>query len=1070
MKKIFSFLILAATLVLLFSLTVAADGISNGETSVISLSIKSYPDKIVYGAFERFDTSGLELLAKFSDGSEKILSGSDVRVSYLKDNCLRSGDNSVILSYGEKSLYLPVTVNRIEYDIASLNIDSFSTIYNGSFQSLKKSFLPIVGLDGIPLNIKIHGGGTNVGNYDISIDFSTASVDYIPPESRTINMEIKPAKAEVIWESLSFVYDGKSKLPTAYYIDISGAKVYTYVKGAATNAGTGYSATVVSNDPNYEFTNTSATYEIRKADYDFSSVKWSEDSFTYDGSKKSVTVSGLPLGVSVVGYLGDIGQNAGIYTTTAILKWDENNYNTPKTLSHKWEIKKANYNMSSVNFKSTSAIYDGKMHYPTFVGEMPTGLDGIRLEYSFSDGACHVSEGTVSVTISFHTDSINYNIPLDRYSSVTVSPLGIKVNWGELNISYSGENVTPVAYSEHCKIDVSGSAVNVGKYYATASTQNTDYYIINDRVEYNVIKAHNYWTEKPSDSICYEGKNINLNGESLFGEITIEYFSDAEGINKITAPTLKGKYYARLSVVETDNYSSLSSEIISFEIIEVIAESFVAVVLNKNLKAFDTIDSDDAVFSVINNDGSVDLIDVAKIGILYQNGTSLRKCDNEIIFTYGKFNVKIPIEVGYADYDLSSVKWENLSAIYDGDIKNPTLIGLPDGVRLIGYAGGDNISAGKYEIKAIVDYDMENYNEPKISHCTFVIEKCPIKPTLISSAYNGEKQIPISNSPLYTVTRCDEYTDCGIYTVVLALADTDNYIFEDTGSFEAYGLFEIKPAVLNITISDIKLRLFEKAKSADYRITSGNLYQGDDLMMSVYTDGGKVFLKSANPNYTVNVIPGQIIRLPYPTPEGGIILIISFIFLSSAVVLLVLTYRNRQKIMNKLAVIRCKWHNRNFKASPPKEEQNSFFLPPLLPSKTEAEIIQGEEVSTVEASFEVDAEKADSLITDSLAKGLIRREGEVIYTNGSEKTVINLDTLSKSFESGERIDVNILKSKRLISDDVAFIKILGGGKLDKALMIYANEFSLSAVKMIALTGGQAIKIHTVREKSNEEKD
>ena len=155
--------------------------------------------------------------------------------------------------------------------------------------------------------------------------------------------------------------------------------------------------------------------------------------------------------------------------------------------------------------------------------------------------------------------------------------------------------------------------------------------------------------------------------------------------------------------------------------------------------------------------------------------------------------------------------------------------------------------------------------------------------------------------------------------MILTLSDSDNYIFEDTNSFEAYGLFEIKPAVLNITVSDIKLRLFEKASSADYQITSGNLYEGDDLMLSVYTDSGKVFLKSGNPNYTVNLTPGKIQRLPYPTPEGGVILIISFSLFSLLLALFVLAYRNRQKILNEVAVLRCKWHNRHFKAAPHKE-------------------------------------------------------------------------------------------------------------------------------------------------------
>ena len=1070
MKKTLSFIFLAAALFLLLSLSVGAVAAEESTLSVVSLSIKSYPDKTVYGAFERLDISGLEVSARFSDGSEKTLLGSDMRVSYLKDNCMRAGDESVILSYGDKSLYLPVTVNRIRYDIGNLEIEDFTTTYTGKHQSLSKSIPPVVGLDGIPLGIKVSGGGINVGKYDVSIDFSTESKDYIAPENRVVTMEIKPTGAQIIWESLSFVYDGKSKLPTAYYIDVSGAKVYPYVSGAATNAGSSYSATVSLSDPNYEFTNTTAKYEIKKADYDFSSLKWSENSFTYDGSKKSVTLSGLPSGVSVIGYTGDIGQNAGVYTATALLKWDETNYNQPPAPTHKWEIQKADYNMTAVSFKSGNFIYDGKIHYPELVGEMPLGYDGIRLEYSFSTGASHVSEGNVSVVIRFHTDSINYNLPPDRYSSVSISPLGITIDWGALNLSYNGEEQSPNAYSEHCKITVNGKAKNVGKYYATAITQNSDYYIINDKVEYSIIKAHNYWTVQPADSICYEGKGISLTGKSRFGDISVSYYADSECKNPITEPVSKGKYYAVLSVAETENYTSLESRAIGFEILEIRVESFIAVILNNNLKAFQRIDGDDAVFTVINNDGSVELVDIAEVNIFYQNGDSLRRNDKEITFGYGRFTVKIPIEVGYADYDLSEVKWQSLSQIYDGSIKNPSVTGLPNGVTLIGYIGGDNIKAGEYKLAPIFDYDRENYNEPRLDPIAFTIERCPVKAPLLTSIYNGEPQSPISDSPLYTVTRTGSYTDCGAYTVRVTLTDAYNYVFSDTSSVEAFAVFEILPSQITLTLSDVKLRLFEKPSSVSYEITSGILHQGDDLRLSVYADEGRVFVKSANGNYIVNVVSGKIIRLPYPTPLGGLIMLGAALALALIVFLTIYAYRSRQKILSSLSAFRCRFHNRHFKASPPKEESDFIRQTPLLAERTELSPDGEREESPRAKSFEIDAEKADSLITDSLAKGLIRREGEVIYTDGSEKTVINLDTLSKNFAVGERVDVNILKSRDLVPKDTAFIKVLAGGKIDKPLMIYANEFSLTAVKMIALTGGQAIKIFTVKEKPVEEKE
>ena len=41
------------------------------------------------------------------------------------------------------------------------------------------------------------------------------------------------------------------------------------------------------------------------------------------------------------------------------------------------------------------------------------------------------------------------------------------------------------------------------------------------------------------------------------------------------------------------------------------------------------------------------------------------------------------------------------------------------------------------------------------------------------------------------------------------------------------------------------------------------------------------------------------------------------------------------------------------------------------------------------------------------------------------------------------------------------MKILGRGSLDKALIVEAADFSLSAVKMIVLTGGKVIRLKKV---------
>ena len=1072
MKKTMCILALALLATIMLSAPCSAD--SRRSEDIGSVSLYTYPDKTVYGAFEEFDPQGMTLRVVYSDGSVDIIDGSEAAVRYNSGSCFRVGDSSVTLIYGGRSINIPITVNRIAYDLDALSLSSFTTVYNGKYQTYTQTVGQIVGLDGIPLRVSAVGGGINAGSYDISIDFSGDSSDYLIPESRVITMTVTPAPADLIWGECVFTYDGKSKVPVAYYIDVNGAYVYPAVTGAATNAGAGYTARAEVSDPNYQFGNTVSGFEIRRADYDFSGVVWSCDSFVYDGNKKSISASGLPSGVSVVGYVGDRGTNAGRYTVTAMLSFDEQNYNAPPTLSHSWEIKKADYDMKGVEFKAGSFEFDGKIHYPTMVGSMPIGADGIALKYSYSAGATHVDDGVVSVVISFSTDSPNYNIPNERHSSVSVTPRDIEVEWGKLELSYNGNIQAPEAYSAECSVSVSGSGLTVGKYIATATTDNTDYRITNSTAEYSIVKAANGWLIPPSSSTCYEGRGIKINGTPIFGDLSYTFYSDPEGKHEIAPPTAFGRYYVSLSVQDSDNYGQLSSEIIGFDIVEVVAVSFLANLINTDLRAFDRLDPSDVICSVLYNDGSVEVINSALVEVIYENGDSFRKKDSGVTLKYGRFVLSLRVSVGYADYDLSSVGWRDTEQIYDGQAKYPIPTGLPSGVRLIGYTVNQMIDAGSYTVGARLSYDYENYNEPIIPTCSFVIKKQELDTPVIYLTYNGYGQIPRSDSPLYTLDDGQGFVHAGVYSVTARLTDSKNYIFRSGMGDSVSARVEVLPAVIGIKVTDTELRLFEDPTTAEYSITYGGPFGNDYIGVSVYTEGGFVYLRSDNPDYTFSVDPGKIIRLPYPTPQGAFIMLLIAMIVGLLSIGGVYVYNNRERLATAAAIMRCRWHNRGFKAAPPKTpdlyaeaDERDRDSDGQIEDEVDEEY---ENESDDLLDMEIDVDKADSLITDSLAKSLIKREGDIIYTDGSARAVIDVESISSAFAPGQRVDINLLKQRGLVPDDSAYLKVIGLGSIDRALSVYANDFTLSAVKMIALAGGSAIKVSTLKQKSTEEKE
>lgn len=73
------------------------------------------------------------------------------------------------------------------------------------------------------------------------------------------------------------------------------------------------------------------------------------------------------------------------------------------------------------------------------------------------------------------------------------------------------------------------------------------------------------------------------------------------------------------------------------------------------------------------------------------------------------------------------------------------------------------------------------------------------------------------------------------------------------------------------------------------------------------------------------------------------------------------------------------------------------------------------------------------------------------------KGIINIDVLSKKFPAGALITIDVLHELHVIPNNVNYIKVLAKGILDKPLIIEADDFSLQAVKMIALTGGRVIR-------------
>lgn len=1007
----------------------------------VGLSTVSPPSRTEYSSFDKLDTEGLAIEVHFNSGRVERVPTDKLIISYPSADSMRVRDTYVNVSYLGASIPISVRVSPREYDVSHIVFEDLSVVYDGSEKSIGyRGTLP-VGLDGIPLTAEVIGGGTRVGAYTVVLSFSGESDEYRIPNPVEASLYVLPFEASVDFEETEFVYDGSVKKPRAFIYNVSGERVELSVVGGRSLAGE-YTAVAEISDPNYKLVGASIRYKILKADYDLSSVVWSGSEFVYDGRERCVTVAGLPGGVGVIGYVDNKATFAGIYHAKVSLSYDENNYNPPSLPEYEWRIERGSYDLGGLSFSDAEYIYDGGEHFPTVSGELPVGADGSVLEYSFSRGAINVADGKHEVVITFLTDSRNYNVPPPRAAYVTVLPRGISVEWEDSVFVYNTSYRVPVAAAEECLVTVLGGAVEAGEYTATASSLDPNYYVINSECSFIIERAENYWRAGLGVSDIFEGKTPSPTAEALGGTVCFRYYT--EDMIEIDPPTEAGKYYVRAYTEGNRNYKPAETEPLLFEIIEIIPIGIDAVLTRDSFKAFEKLSERDVTVYAEMNDGSRRAVEYGSVAVDYGGADSFRYGATSVRVSYLGLSASVEVTVVRADYDLDGVCWSRGDFVYDGGAREIMLSGLPLGVEVVRYEGNGGVDSGEYTVRAVLLYDSHNYNEPSIPDGHYIIRKQRISlPTVAPMIYNGQQQSPeIDSGGAYGIEAAYG-TDAGDYYATLRITDPKNYEFEGGGAV-ARVPFRIEPRIIRIRISDVEKYWFESPTVPTYEVILGEICDGDSLEVEYILDCGTVTAFVASTNYAVEAVDGVYTEHNAFSERGLFWFFLSNLILLTVILLFTVILIRRRQIVNFVSVIKCRFSR---VASAPLEEGG---------------VVLEEKESVSEEIMSIDLCRADELITDSLARDLIRNDRVEIETDGTKKHVVNIDTLSESFAAGERVDVNRLKEMSLVPYDTAYLKVLARGMIDKPLRVYANDFSLTAVKMIALTGGEAIRVVTVK--------
>ena len=134
---------------------------------------------------------------------------------------------------------------------------------------------------------------------------------------------------------------------------------------------------------------------------------------------------------------------------------------------------------------------------------------------------------------------------------------------------------------------------------------------------------------------------------------------------------------------------------------------------------------------------------------------------------------------------------------------------------------------------------------------------------------------------------------------------------------------------------------------------------------------------------------------------------------------------------------------------------------PVVEVVPEPAIEEVEEVPYVEPEIVVEsvsAEEAHQIVEEKRVELHVEESVDYIGPKDNKKAIINVDTLSKNYEPHELVTIQSMKDKKLIDKKAKCVKVLARGIIDKPLRVKAGEFSVPAVEMLLLTGGQAIRV------------
>lgn len=492
------------------------------KTANLTISVISFDSLLFESA--KFTYDGLEKTIEV----QGVPSGATVTYDKLnkQTNAGEYKITAIINMEGYATVTLTATLTIEKAVVSGLAFEDKTVTYNGSQYRLA--------IEGkLPEDISVdyaNNGKTNVGVYTVIATFSSNSANYITPDDMVATLTIKKAvydMSNVSFENNTVTYDGNP-----HVLSISGTLpdgvTVSYVNNEQTNANQ-YVATAsfVGDAINYfAIDDMQAILTINKATYDMRGVSFLSNRFIYDGTPKSIYVSGnLPDGVSVT-YINNEKVDANTYTVTAKFAGDSENYNKLSDWTASLIIDKATYDMNSIIFGNQTFTYDATEKNAVVSGTLP---QGVKVVY---EGNGKIDVGEYLVTARFQGDYNNYNLIEDKTATLKIKqavPYIKEVSCDQtINIHSNIVLIADTIVAGTVALDEKQVlSVGFNTYKWTFTPEDTHNYTkATGTIGLTVCALVSYY----NDGILYESQNVVPNNSAFIPEQTPSK-NDANGLN-----------------------------------------------------------------------------------------------------------------------------------------------------------------------------------------------------------------------------------------------------------------------------------------------------------------------------------------------------------------------------------------------------------------------------------------------------------------------------------------------------------------------------------------------------------